>query len=72
MIQRFLVFVILTLAITSCKDKNENCVPSAEVIEYPTDSVINALNWPEDLVIKGFSGPKLGIFEIGKGHFQPW
>ncbi len=34
-------------------------MPSAEVFEYPTDSVINALIWPEDLVIKGFSGPEL-------------
>ncbi|SDE08852.1 putative heme-binding domain-containing protein [Pricia antarctica] len=52
-------FVMLTIALTSCKNKNENCIPSAEVIEYPTDSVLNALNWPEDLVIKGFSGPKI-------------
>ncbi len=57
--KRLVFFVMLTIALTSCKNKNENCVPSAEVIDYPTDSLINALNWPKDLVIKGFSGPKI-------------
>jgi len=59
MTKRLVFFVLLTLAIASCQNKNEKCVPSAEVIEYPTDSVINALNWPKDLVIAGFSGPKI-------------
>ena len=58
-IKRFGCFVGLLIALTSCSGKKENCVPSAEVFEYPTDSVINALIWPEDLVIKGFSGPEL-------------
>ncbi len=56
---RFGYFFGLLIALTSCSSKKENCVPSAEVIEYPTDSVLNALNWPDDLVIKGFSGPAL-------------
>ncbi len=51
--------MVLTLIFVSCKDKQENCVPSTVVVEYPTDSVINALNWPKDLVVKGFSGPEL-------------
>ena len=52
-------FLVLILAlITSCKEKIE-CNSSSDVVIYPTDSIINALNWSKDLVIKGFSGPEI-------------
>ena len=59
MIKRLGYVAGFLLALAACSEKKENCVPSTAVIEYPTDSVINALDWPEDLVIKGFAGPEL-------------
>ncbi|MET2985006.1 DUF7133 domain-containing protein [Aureibaculum conchae] len=52
-------FLVLILAlITSCKEKIE-CNSSSDAVIYPTDSIINSLNWPKDLIIKGFSGPEI-------------
>lgn len=46
----------MLIFITSCKEKVE-CTSSSDFVIYPTDSIVNALNWPKDLVVKGFSGP---------------
>lgn len=59
MIKRVGFFLVLVLMFVSCKDEQANCVPSTVAVEYPTDSVVNALYWPKDLVVKGFSGPEL-------------
>tara|TARA_R110002049_G_scaffold193305_2_gene362153 strand:+ start:5044 stop:7689 length:2646 start_codon:yes stop_codon:yes gene_type:complete len=58
MLKRIGFFVLALLAITSCKEKVE-CISSSDIVVYPTDSIVNALNWPKDLVVKGFSGPEL-------------
>ncbi|MCK0158048.1 c-type cytochrome [Cellulophaga sp. F20128] len=58
MLKRIGFFVMAALAITACKEKVE-CISSTDIVVYPTDSIVNALNWPDDLVVKGFSGPEL-------------
>lgn len=58
MTKRLVLVAASTLIVfVSCNDSKNDCVPSDKIVEYPTDSVINALNWPKDLTIKGFSGP---------------
>lgn len=58
---RILGVVLLSFSlIVSCQQKDATCVPSAEVVDYPVaDSLAKNLNWPEDLSISVFSGPKL-------------
>ncbi len=58
---RILGVVLLSfLLIVSCQQKEKPCVPSTEVFDYPvTDSLAKKLNWPDDLKISVFSGPKL-------------
>lgn len=60
MFRKITIVLTLLLLVVSCKADKVECVPSAEVIDYPmADSLANAFNWPKDLKITGFAGPDL-------------
>ncbi|WP_149276577.1 DUF7133 domain-containing protein [Pareuzebyella sediminis] len=57
MTKRLVLIAASAIFFIGCNDSKNDCIPSDKIVEYPTDSVIKALNWPKDLTIKGFSGP---------------
>src|SRR5690606_20449362 len=60
MIKRYWIFLFSVLLFTCCKQEKDNCVPNTTPVNYPsTDSLAQALNWPNDLDIHVFSGPDL-------------
>ncbi|MDY7395508.1 c-type cytochrome [Aureibaculum sp. 2210JD6-5] len=58
MIKRIGFLILILLLITNCKEKIK-CESSSDIVVYPTDSLINTLKYPKNLVITGFSGPEV-------------
>jgi putative heme-binding domain-containing protein len=60
MIKNCFVFLFAIFLIAGCKSKPQSCDPQPRDSSLASiDSMATKLNWPDDLNIMGFSGPKL-------------
>ena len=60
MIKNITIFICATLLIAGCASKQTPCEPATRDSSLASiDSMSTKLNWPADLSITGFSGPKL-------------
>ena len=60
MIKKLIFIATVCLIGVSCNQKETPCTNTTEPVNYPsTDSLVNTLNWPDDLTISAFAGPNL-------------
>jgi putative heme-binding domain-containing protein len=57
MIKYKAIFAYAFLLLTACKNSTQTCEPGSQTL--PIDSLAKSLNWPEELMVTGFAGPKL-------------